>query len=128
MFNQSLWTVPNIMEHGTRVPFVVTSILVGFVTYMIVFNLDNVANRGRRFYQPFKSKVVGRTVADQETSAKKDQSSDSAVRQKETTESKWKTRAERFQSTFDPKRGEGKPSDWWILMYVWRSPLHPLSW
>ncbi|KAF7930093.1 hypothetical protein EAE99_004286 [Botrytis elliptica] len=99
-FCAALWAIPDITSSGTRSPFILTTILVGFVTYMIVFNLGNIVKQSRRVYEPFRAGVIKQICK---------QSSD---------ESEWDKRAQRFESTFGPKRGDGEPSEWWISMYV----------
>jgi hypothetical protein len=43
--NQSLWAVPNIESKSTKIPFIITTIVIGAVTYFIVFNIDSLARQ-----------------------------------------------------------------------------------
>ncbi|TEY54959.1 hypothetical protein BOTCAL_0234g00140 [Botryotinia calthae] len=110
-FCAALWAIPNITDSGTRDPFILTTVLVGFVTYMIVFNLGNIVTQSKRIYEPYRSKVI------KEVSRKRPDDFTSRLRAKQ-TESKWEKRTERFESTFGPKKSDGEPSEWWIPVYV----------
>ncbi|KAM0168178.1 hypothetical protein ACHAPF_011254 [Botrytis cinerea] len=98
-FCAALWAIPNITDSGTRNPFITTSIIVGFVTYMIVFNLGNIANHCTRLYEPYRTSVIKHMGSDN------------------TTKSKWEKLTKKFESSFGPKRSDGEPSEWWILIY-----------
>ncbi|KAF7949160.1 hypothetical protein EAE96_008328 [Botrytis aclada] len=113
-FCAALWAIPNITSSGTRSPFILTTILVGFVTYMIVFNLGNIVDQSKRIYEPFKSKVIKQARRAQQTGSP---STSSLPKTPTEFESKWEKRTKRFESTFGPKKGDGEPSEWWIPIY-----------
>ncbi|TGO08518.1 hypothetical protein BTUL_0205g00200 [Botrytis tulipae] len=98
-FCAALWAIPNITSSGTRSPFILTTILVGFVTYMIVFNLGNVVKQWKKLYEPFRSKII--------------------IQMGKQSEPMWEKQTKRFESTFGPKRADREPSEWWIPTYVW---------
>lgn len=98
-FCAALWAIPNITDSVTRDPFILTTVIVGFVTYMIVFNLGNIVNQSKGIYEPYRSKVIKQASG------------------KSSDDSKWKKRTEMFESTFSPKKGDGEPSEWWIPIY-----------
>ncbi|KAF7937244.1 uncharacterized protein EAE98_001558 [Botrytis deweyae] len=106
-FCAALWAIPDITSSSTRSPFILTTILVGFVTYMIVFNLGNIVKQSTRVYEPFREGVIKQIC--------KQSADDKEVWQPD--ESEWDKRAQRFESTFGPKRGDGEPSEWWISIY-----------
>ncbi|KAF7881095.1 uncharacterized protein EAF02_006986 [Botrytis sinoallii] len=107
-FCAALWAIPDITSSGTRSPFILTTILVGFVTYLIVFNLGNIVKQSRRVYEPLRAGVIKQICK---------QSSDDKESWRRPDESEWDKRAQRFESTFGPKRGDGEPSEWWIPIY-----------
>jgi len=103
-FCASLWAIPNITDSSTRTPFIIAAALVGFVTYMIVFNLNTVASLGWAIYSGLR---------------------EHSIRQmgNESTEQTWGKLGQRFKR-FEPNQGSTKPSDWYILLYC---VLHPLA-
>ncbi|TGO21990.1 hypothetical protein BPAE_0189g00220 [Botrytis paeoniae] len=118
--------IPNITSSGTRDPFILTTIIVGFVIYMIVFNLCNVVNQWKRLYKPYRSKVIKqvcRQGSNDITSRKTQQTgslstlslpqtpTESPVNEFKSGREK---RTKRFESTFGRKRGDREPSEWWI--------------
>jgi len=109
------------MEHGTKIPFIVTSILIGAVTYGIVFNLDNLASHLWKIYEPLRTIMLQRMEAEKKepTSGSPEEAVDQEVEEasyheKKTAkpnESRWVKRAKAFH-TFGPKRDRTKPSEW----------------
>ncbi|KAE9367438.1 hypothetical protein N431DRAFT_291415, partial [Stipitochalara longipes BDJ] len=57
-FCAALWAIPNIQEKATEVPFIVTTIIVGAVTYAIVFNIDFMATKLITWYLPRRQAIV----------------------------------------------------------------------
>jgi hypothetical protein len=79
----------------------------GFVTYMIVFNLNALVAFGWATYDGFRKKCI--------------------QKMNENSESKtWKERGRRF-NRFEPDRGTDKPSEWYILLYCIFHPLRLLK-
>jgi hypothetical protein len=76
----------------------VTAILVGAVTYGIVFNMDNMTNNLRKFYSPRKESLVSEM-------------------QKEN--GWWSEVGDRFDE-FKPSSEKRTPSEWWIPVYAIR--------
>ncbi|PQE33410.1 domain V protein [Rutstroemia sp. NJR-2017a WRK4] len=105
-FCAALRAIPNITDSSTKNPFMTNAVIVGCVTYILVFNLGNIANHCRQLYEPYSSSVIDRMVAKH--------SSDGTGGRRKATETKWEKRAKRFQSSFGPKRSDGEPSEWWI--------------
>jgi len=50
----ALWAIPNITDSLTRTPFIIAAILIGFVTYIIVFNLNALVAFGWVTYNSFR--------------------------------------------------------------------------
>ncbi|TGO44491.1 hypothetical protein BOTNAR_0812g00010 [Botryotinia narcissicola] len=126
VFCAALWAIPNITSSGTRSPFILTTILVGFVTYMIVFNLGNIVKQSRRVYEPYRLGVIKQICKqspDDKESWRADEHASSSFRCARRVnplndlDSEWEKRAQRFESIFGPKRGDGEPSEWWIPIY-----------
>jgi hypothetical protein len=76
----------------------VTAILVGAVTYGIVFNMDNMTNNLRKLYSPRKESLVSEM-------------------QKEN--GWWSEVGDRFDE-FKPSSERKTPSEWWIPVYAIR--------
>ena len=93
---KALWTIPNITDSSTRTPFIVTAVLIGFVTYIIVFNLNKLVSFGWATYSGHRKRSIQRMT-------------------NESTGSKWKDLGRRFRR-FEPDRGSSKLSDWYILL------------
>ncbi|PMD42010.1 hypothetical protein L207DRAFT_580690 [Hyaloscypha variabilis F] len=127
-FCAALWAIPNILEAGTKIAFVITSIVVGVITYAIVFNLDNLADKGWKLYKPVRSRVLYRMETgkwreeeDDEETLHKDnveKSNNEEAKSPPPTKAKsWTKHAKKFHS-FGPDRDKVKPSEWWILLYL----------
>ncbi|PMD53183.1 uncharacterized protein K444DRAFT_646874 [Hyaloscypha bicolor E] len=126
-FCAALWAIPNILELSTKVAFVVTSIVVGAITYAIVFNLDSLADKGWKLYIPVRIRVLHRMETgnwgEEKDEEGKLQKMDKVEKSnKEDTKSSsqpkaesWTEHAKRFHS-FGPDRDRVKPSEWWILL------------
>lgn len=69
--------------------------LVALMTYIIVFNVENLVQKAHSLYSTYRSKIVERMTADLQTKT-------------------WADRAKRFDR-FEPNRRSTKPSDWYIL-------------
>ncbi|KAJ3484562.1 hypothetical protein NLG97_g7021 [Lecanicillium saksenae] len=95
-FCAALWAIPNIDERGTRTPFIVTAILVGAVTYAIVFNLENMAGFFGRLYNARKERLLHNMENDKK--------------------SYWREVRDRFEE-FPPNEERKTPSEWWVLRY-----------
>ncbi|KAL4971370.1 hypothetical protein BDW66DRAFT_155736 [Aspergillus desertorum] len=95
-FCAALWAIPNITDGDTRNPFIVTALLVGFVTYAIVFNLGNIAQVLGRKYFSRKRQLLQKMEEDHDLS--------------------WQKRRERFEE-FPPNEERKRPSEWWIVGY-----------
>lgn len=113
------------MEHETKTPFVVTSILIGAVTYAIVFNLDNIASHLWKIYEPFRTKMLQRMEAekkepvvrgdkeasdqeDEEATGQKEEAVNQGNKETKPNDRGWVKRAKAFH-TFGPKRDRTKP-------------------
>lgn len=59
LYEKALWAIPNITDSGTRGPFVITSAIVGLITLLVVFNLENIAGSMGKVYQCWRDKVLG---------------------------------------------------------------------
>ncbi|KAI9643270.1 hypothetical protein NHQ30_007886 [Ciborinia camelliae] len=94
-FCAALWAIPNIESTATKVPFVVTTIIVGAITYAIVFNMDTMTDKMKTFYSPRRDRLIEQM-------------------QKET--GTWKVTGERFEE-FKPTSERRVPNEWWILIY-----------
>jgi len=57
-FCAALWAVPNINQSNIRHPFIITAVIVGVVTYLIVFNLENITGLFGRIYYPWRKHIV----------------------------------------------------------------------
>jgi hypothetical protein len=102
---QALWAIPNITEASTRTPFIIAAALIGFVTYMIVFNLNSLVSFGWATYSGLRDHSIQQ------------------MKQNYSAEQKWGKLGRDFKR-FEPKHGNTKPSDWYILLYY---ILHPLA-
>ncbi|KAJ5803202.1 uncharacterized protein N7503_005652 [Penicillium pulvis] len=95
-FCAALWAIPNITDGGTTNAFVITAVIVGFVTYAIVFNLENIAG------------VFGRLYANQRDRLLQDMGDD---RDKD-----WKELRYKFDD-FPSNKKRTTPSEWGITRY-----------
>ncbi|KAE9371039.1 hypothetical protein N431DRAFT_341691, partial [Stipitochalara longipes BDJ] len=103
-FCASLWAIPNITDSSTRKPFIIAAALVGFITYMIVFNLNTVVSLSWATYSRLREHGIQQMRYD-------------------STEQTWRYIGRRFKR-FEPNQESTKPSDWYILLYCL---LHPLA-
>ncbi|KAL2065226.1 hypothetical protein VTL71DRAFT_2895 [Oculimacula yallundae] len=124
-FCASLWAVPNILEHATRTPFIVTSIMVGFVTYMAVFNLESLATILARASDPIEEAIIRQMKkkgaewiarADDPDGQSADQVPNPALDQLREKGAKWTRRGENLKP-FGPQK-DSKPSSWWIPIFA----------
>ncbi|PON30529.1 hypothetical protein TGAM01_v200969 [Trichoderma gamsii] len=95
-FCAALWAVPDISNKDTRTPFIITTILVGFATYIVVFNLENIVDILGKSYTGYRSRLLENMSEDHD--------------------SYWQSLRERFEE-FPPNNEQRKPSEWWILRY-----------
>jgi hypothetical protein len=65
---QSLWAIPNILEHATQNAFIDTAIGVGVATYPVVFNLDTLSSRYKKTYHARRKKIIERMMKEQSPS------------------------------------------------------------
>ncbi|KAF2184726.1 hypothetical protein K469DRAFT_578976 [Zopfia rhizophila CBS 207.26] len=98
-FCAALWAIPNINQGSTRDPLIVTAIIVGFATYVIVFNLENIAGLSGRIYHNWRANLV-------------------KVMQEDSSQ-EWKTLGQRFEE-FRPNNDRKRPSEWRIVLYQMR--------
>lgn len=92
---QSLWAIPNITDMETRTPFIVTAILVGFVTYGIVFNMSTRTGLGKKAYNRKREKLE---------------------KEMQEEEGKWRDRGQGFEE-FKPITDNRVPWEWWIAIF-----------
>jgi hypothetical protein len=90
--------VPNIEDEATKIPFIITTILVGVVTYAIVFNMDHVQKNLRKFYVPRMKSLVD---------------------QMQNEEDWWTQKGYEFEE-LKPSDEMKTPSEWWIPEYAIR--------
>ncbi|RHZ49632.1 hypothetical protein CDV55_102505 [Aspergillus turcosus] len=90
-FCAALWAIPNITDSSTRNAFAAASVAVGFFTYTIVFNLENVVNFLGGKYHAYRSGVVNQMLQDS---------------------SPWQES--------QPSTNRNVSSEWWILLYRMR--------
>ncbi|ETS81000.1 hypothetical protein PFICI_06002 [Pestalotiopsis fici W106-1] len=95
-FCTALWAIPNISESATKVPFVITASLVGFVTYAIVFNLGNIKEALGKVYSGYRMRLLQQMENDKDLS--------------------WQEFRKQFKQ-FPPNPQQTRPSEWWILRY-----------
>ncbi len=95
-FCAALWAIPNITDSNTRSPFIAAAILVGFATYAIVFNLENIA------------RFLGRAYSGQRDRLLEDMG--------QNPNESWRLLRERFEE-FPPHEERKTPSEWWIIWY-----------
>ncbi|GFF56416.1 LOW QUALITY PROTEIN: hypothetical protein IFM46972_10507 [Aspergillus udagawae] len=98
-FCAALWAVPNIMESTTRTPFIITSVAVAAVTYLIVFNIGNLAGILWGFYRRQRANLV--------------------TNMKDDREAAWQRRGHRLDQVL-LNGGSYAPSEWLVLRYQLR--------
>ncbi|KAH9213465.1 hypothetical protein DL95DRAFT_234039, partial [Leptodontidium sp. 2 PMI_412] len=96
-FCAALWAIPNITDASTRTPFVIAAVMIGFVTYIVAFNLNTLAAFGWATYDRLRKKCIQKMTDDSKDDT-------------------WRTRGRLFKR-FEPDRGSDKPSEWYILLY-----------
>ncbi|OAA73364.1 hypothetical protein ISF_00265 [Cordyceps fumosorosea ARSEF 2679] len=95
-FCAALWAIPNITDQHTQTPFIITAVLTGLVTYLAVFNLENLAQLPGRVYGSHRKRLVQQMEQDEDQA--------------------WKGRSGGFEE-FPPSAGQRRPSEWWIMRY-----------
>lgn len=90
---QALWAIPNILDTGTKIPFIISSVVVALVTLIIAFNLENLTGLIGRVYHNWRAKLVGDMKND----------------------SHWKERGDKLQQSVIARE---RPSEWLLLGYV----------
>jgi hypothetical protein len=98
-FCAALWAVPNIMESTTRTPFIITSVAVAAVTYLIVFNIGNLAGILWGFYRRQRANLV--------------------TNMKDDREAAWQRRGHRLDQVL-LNGSSYAPSEWLVLRYQLR--------
>lgn len=88
--------MPDISNNDTRTPFIVTTILVGCATYIVVFNLENIVDILGKSYTGYRSRLLESMSEDHD--------------------SYWQSLRERFEE-FPLNNEQRKPSEWWIIRY-----------
>ncbi|KAF7535560.1 hypothetical protein G7054_g5267 [Neopestalotiopsis clavispora] len=95
-FCAALWAIPDITDSATKIPFVLTACVVGFVTYAIVFNLGNIAKVLGKVYVGYRAQILQHMENDENQS--------------------WQELRRQFEE-FPPNQERQIPSEWWILRY-----------
>jgi hypothetical protein len=93
---QSLWSTTNTFKNLDNAMLFVVMVIVGLVTYSIVFNLNNIAQSIFNRYDYLKKGLISRMKYDDES---------------------WRELSRRFDG-FRPQRLNTTPSEWWILWYI----------
>jgi len=76
--------------------FALATVIVTTITYLAVFNLENIVERGRASYEWYKKKMVRSMKSDQDP--------------------KWRARAKKFEY-FQPQRTRPGPTNWLLPIY-----------
>ncbi|KAI1126704.1 ankyrin repeat-containing domain protein [Nemania abortiva] len=92
-FCAALWAIPDITDRTTRDPFIITSAIVGLVTLLVAFNLDNIAGSMGKVYQHWRNKILEDMRGD----------------------NRWKEKGRKFQ---DINVSRNTPSEWWLVGYL----------
>ncbi|KAF3389537.1 Ankyrin-1 [Penicillium rolfsii] len=92
-FCAALWAIPDISNSSTRNPFIITSVIVGFTSLLVAFNLENIASSVGKAYQYWRKKVLRSMQGD----------------------SRWKERGKKLED-FDYT--QTTPSEWWLVGYL----------
>lgn len=85
----------------SRTSFVITILVVAFVTYLTMFNVNSLVQFGGSLYDAQKKDIVRAMKADKDEI--------------------WKQRGKRFE-VFRPKHEHPEPSEWYISMYMLLRP------
>ncbi|PQE15320.1 ankyrin repeat-containing protein [Rutstroemia sp. NJR-2017a BVV2] len=93
LHKQAIWAIPGITDSSTRNPFIITSIIVGLITLLVAFNLENIAGSTGKVYQYWRQKMLNDMRSD----------------------NRWKEKGEEFQDSGPARR---TPSEWWFLGYI----------
>ncbi|KAF7533147.1 hypothetical protein G7054_g7332 [Neopestalotiopsis clavispora] len=102
-FCAALWAIPNLADRATLNSFVVTSVVVGLVTLLVAFNLENIISLIRSKTSQWRAKII----------------------KKMHTDERWKTEADELQSSLQTR---SSPSEW-LLVIFWLSRLmQKLKW
>ncbi|TAQ87975.1 hypothetical protein B7494_g3704 [Chlorociboria aeruginascens] len=108
-FCAALWAIPNIGDRSTKVPFLITTILVGATTYAVVFNMEYMTRKLRNLYYPRRQSLLN---------------------QMQQEKGQWKDIGQRFQE-FKPLNERKLPTEWWIPVYairhIWQKILPDTS-
>lgn len=83
-------------------------VIVGVITYVVVFNLNNLVQSSSNWYDNLKRPWIKRM---------QNPFSSSDI---------WQARAENY-SGFRHYRKSSKPSDWWIIWYIWSWPVRMMQ-
>jgi hypothetical protein len=85
-------------------PFIIAAIVICFVTFSIVFNLDNIAGIFDFKYQDYRAKQIYKMKGDHSRS------------------DFWKEKGDGLEG-LRPDNGHRTPSEWWIIVYSIRNLL-----
>ncbi|MCJ1352304.1 MAG: hypothetical protein MMC33_002288 [Icmadophila ericetorum] len=106
MFCAALWTVPHITESQTKKSFGTTSVVLAFITYIVVFNLLGFSRLLGISYHHWRSKLVESMQNDSDA---------------------WRERGHKLDSI---RPDQEVTSEWWIGLYqlcLWRMKMYRLS-
>jgi len=104
-FCTSLWSINDQMMSLSALAITIT--LVALFTYLIVFNLNTLVNLSKKVYREQRGKLIDSMSTD--------------------AESVWREEGRRFKS-FQPRLKREKPSEWWIVVFVFRKLGSGLLW
>ncbi|KAI3316632.1 hypothetical protein HD806DRAFT_517165 [Xylariaceae sp. AK1471] len=90
----SLWSIN---ESYSRKTLAITAVLLTFVTFLVTFNLNNLARAVNYVYSPRRRGLVGRMENDYQD--------------------RWTELGRRFKAFDRPRTGEGRPSEWMIIVF-----------
>ena len=104
-FCATLWAVDSLSLEASS--FVIATPVIALGTYFIVANLGHVTGKMHSFYKRLKQPIIISMKGEASLADGK--------------ESKWADRGSRFEA-FKPERESIKPSEWWILSYIFVNP------
>lgn len=92
-------------------PFIITAVLAGLFTYILMFNLDNLIYVSGNIYKPIRAKYIRRMEKDEAAFDKT---------------SIWNQRGAKLNQTLQ-KVEYTRPSEWWLLLYLPRYIIRRIS-
>ncbi|KAI1817521.1 hypothetical protein GGS20DRAFT_582448 [Poronia punctata] len=94
----ALWSIN---ESYSRVAFVVTAVLLTLITFLVTFNLNNLARAVGHFYNPRRHHMVNLMASERDDW--------------------WSSLGQRFRAFERPQRGMKRPSEWMVMIFwVWQ--------